>query len=177
MPYGKPVYLRPASRGGSRWRFFAGGMVLGGLMVFFAMSAWNAHRPVEVVVQSSTPSTVNGAVTVVGLANPADGNVAFRITELVRGKAVVIGSGEVATKSTIPGTHGTFTATVSIVPSREQGTLEVSVHTNAPDRALDTVVIPLKFVVHKETPAPTPKPVPPKPTPTPAAVSAPAESQ
>ncbi len=202
MPYGKPVYLRPASRGSSRWKFFVGGVCVGGLLVFFGMSAWYAHRPVEVVVQSSPASATQNTIpanlaadyvwseggyvgikepaenttadrtfTVSGLANPSDAKVTFKITELVRGKVVVIGTGEAVVKSTVAGTHGTFTATIGITPSREQGTLEVSVQTNAPDHAVDTVVIPLKFVVHKETP--TPKPASSVDTSKPAAVPVP----
>lgn len=102
---------------------------------------------------------VTGSVTVDGLANPPDGVVHARVTELIRGKVVTVGEGTGSVKTDVPGTHGSFSISVPINPTRNQGTLEVSVAKSKNSKEVDTVIIPLQFAVEKKVPAPTPKPV------------------
>ncbi len=93
---------------------------------------------------------VSSMVTVDGMANPADGTVHVRVTELIRGKVVTVGETDASVKADVPGTHGTFTATVTIKPTRNQGTLEVSVLKKKDGKDADTVIIPLQFIAEKK---------------------------
>lgn len=112
---------------------------------------------------------VSSTVSVEGLANPADGTVHVRVTELVRGKVMTVGETDASVKAEVPGTHGTFTASVTIKPTRNQGTLEVSVLNKKDSKDVDTVIIPLQFIVEKKV-----EPAPVKTTPKPAATTPPA---
>ncbi len=114
---------------------------------------------------------ISGSVNVEGMANPPDGQVRARVTELIRGKVVTVGEAEATVKSDVPGTHGMFTVTIAIQPTRNQGTLEVSVLKKKGDKDVDTVIIPLQFIAEKKA-----DPVPAKTTPKPAAATVPAET-
>lgn len=101
---------------------------------------------------------VTASVTVEGLANPPDGVVYARVSELIRGKVVVVGEGKGNVKSDIAGTHGVFSISVPINPTRNQGTLEVSVVKSKNSKEVDTVIIPLQFAIEKKAATTPPKP-------------------
>jgi len=92
-----------------------------------------------------------------------DSVVRLRVTELIRGKVVTVGESDATVKTDVPGTHGTFSANVAIKPTRNQGTLEVSVLKKKDGKDTDTVIIPLQFIAEKKPATPpttTPKPIP-----------------
>lgn len=193
----RPPYFRSQSRGIGRVKVFFIGLGVGAVLVFVGMTAWQSQQPVEIIVKSQDASAVapanlindadyvwsegglvgiknpkendkaSGSVVVDGMANPIDGKVRVRVTELVRGKVVTVGEGETTIKTDVPGTHGTFSVTVSIKPTRNQGTLEVSVLKKKDGKDADTVIIPLQFVAEKKPPVTTtesaPKPAAPTP--------------
>lgn len=100
---------------------------------------------------------VTASVTVEGLANPPDGVVHARVSELIRGKIVVVGEEKGNVKTDIAGTHGSFSISVPINPTRNQGTLEVSVAKSKSSKEVDTVIIPLQFAVEKKAATTPPK--------------------
>lgn len=193
----RPPYFRSQSSGLGRIKVFVIGLVVGAVLVFFGMTAWQSHQPVEIIVKNpeaaptaaTTPhlddadyvwsegglvgvkipkenDRVSDTVKVEGLANPTDGKVHVRVTELIRGKVVTVGEGTGAVKTDVPGTHGTFSIATAITPSRNQGTLEVSVQKNKNAKDVDTVMIPLQFEAQKKPVVSIPtKPVVPAPKP------------
>lgn len=177
---GRPPYFRQQSRGIGRVKVFFIGIAVGAILVFIGMTAWQSQEPVEIIVKSqdaiaAAPAALandadyvwsegglvgvknpkendkaSTSVTVDGMANPANGTVRARVTELIRGKVVTVGEADTSVIADVPGTHGNFSVTVGIKPTRNQGTLEVSVAKKKDGKDVDTVIIPLQFIAEKK---------------------------